>query len=133
MKTRATLIKKRAAELHILLPRCKEHPELVDDNAAKAEVAADTLLLLLVGLVDPVVVVPVGGDAAVEPAAVVGMPSVKTGVVAEPLLERDVAGTVDESVVDPRAADDDELSGAEIRVIAKAGLVSPESPYKTIR
>jgi hypothetical protein len=66
----ATLIKKGAVELHILLPGCKDHPELVvdDDDAARAEVTPDSLLLLELGEVEPVVVVPVGGEAVVGSA-----------------------------------------------------------------
>lgn len=69
MTNGATLIKKGAVELHILLPRCKDHPELVvdDDDAARAEVTPDSLLLLELGEVEPVVV-PVRGEAVVASA-----------------------------------------------------------------
>jgi len=42
-----------------------------------------------------------------------------------------VVGTIDESLAEP----DDEamLGGGEMLVMAKVGLVSPESPNKTIR
>jgi hypothetical protein len=43
--------------------------------------------------------------------------------------ERDVEGTVDELLEEP----DDETSAGAILVMAKAGLLSPESPNKTIR
>jgi len=61
-----------AVHLHTLLP-CKDHPELVaDDNAARAEVTPDPLLLvLLLELGAPVVgvvVVPVGDGAVVVSA-----------------------------------------------------------------
>jgi len=129
----ATLI---AAELQKLLPRCKDQPALVDD-AAKAEVAADApllmLLLTLLGLVEPVVVVPVGGRT-VDASTAVEVISVEVGVVTELEIERDVAGSAAPEL-EPEDADDDEVSepGEEIRVMAKAGLVSPESPNKTIR
>jgi hypothetical protein len=128
----ATLIKTGAVELHKLLPRCKDHPALVDDDAAKAEVTEDALLLLLLELVEPVVVVPVGGRAVDVPTAVKAL-SVEVGVVTELGIERDVAGSVVPGM-ELEDADDDEVSGPgeEIRVMAKAGLVSPESPNRTM-
>jgi hypothetical protein len=131
----ATLIKKGAEELQKLLPRCKDHPALEDD-AAKAEVTADALLLLLLlmilELVEPVVVVPVEVRTVDAPTAV-AMMSVEVGVVAELEIERDEVGSVAPEM-EPEDPDDDELSepGEEIRVMAKAGLVSPESPNKTM-
>lgn len=129
----ATLIKRGAAELHRLLPRCKDHPELADDDAAKAEVTADALLLLLLLLLE-LVVVPVGGGA-VEMSLLIKVPPIKADVVIDPATERDVLGTVGGSAEEPEDTGDDEVSedGEEIRVMAKAGLVSPESPNKTIR
>ena len=132
------LIKKEAAELHKLLPRCKDHPALVDD-AAKAEVTADALLLLLMlllmllELVEPVVVVPVEGKTVGDASTAVKVMSVEVGVVAELKIERDVVGSVPE--MEPEDADDDEgpEPGEEIRVMAKAGLVSPESPSTRIQ
>jgi hypothetical protein len=126
-----TLIRKGAAELQKLLPRCKDHPALVDD-AAKAEVTADALLLMLLlmllGLVEPVVVVPVGGRT-VDVSTPVEVISVEVGMVTEPEIERDGAGGVVPRM-ESEDADDPELPvlGEEIRVMAKAGLVSPESP-----
>jgi len=134
MTNGATPIKKGATELHKLLPRCKDHPALVDDDAAKAEVKADALLLmLLLELVELVVVVAVGGRT-VDASTAVEVTSVEVGVVAELRIERDVAGSVAPGM-EPEDADDDEVpeSGEEIRVMAKAGLVSPESPNKTMR
>lgn len=139
----ATLIKRGAAELHKLLPRCKDHPALVVD-AAKAEVTADALLLLLLlllllELVELAVVVPVVGRTVDEPTAVKvrsegKVMSVEVGVVAELEIERDVVGSVAPGM-EPEDADDDEEPepGEEIRVMAKAGLVSPESPITRIQ
>ena len=137
----ATLIKRGAAELHKLLPRCKDHPALVVD-AAKAEVTADALLLLLLlllELVELAVVVPVVGRTVDAPTAVKvrsegKVMSVEVGVVAELEIERDVVGSVAPGM-DPEDADDDEEPepGEEIRVMAKAGLVSPESPITRIQ
>jgi len=131
----ATLVRKGAPKFHNLLPRCKDHPALVDD-AAKADALLLTLLLaLLVGLVESVDVVPVGGRTVGVSTAVEVM-SVEVGVVmvTELEIERDVAGSVTPGT-GPEDADEDELpeSGEEIRVMAKAGLVSPESPSKTMR
>jgi len=133
MTNGTTLIKKGAAELHEL--RCKDRPALVDDDAVKAEDAADALLLLLMllELVEPVVVVPVGGRTDVSTA--VEVLSVKeVGIVIELGMERDVVGSVAPGM-EPEEGGDDEVSelGEEIRVMAKAGLVSPESPNKTMR
>jgi hypothetical protein len=132
----ATLMKRGAAELHILLARCKDHPELADDEAAKAEVTADAPLLLSLLLLE-LVVVPVGGGAVVL-SPLTEVPPIKAGVVRDPATERDVGGTVGgtvgESAEEPEDKDDEEVSetGEEIRVMAKAGLVSPESPNKTM-
>jgi len=130
MNNGATLIKKWTAELLILL-WYEDHPALVGVDAAKAEVIADALLLL-----EPVepVVVPVGSEAVVM-SVLNGVPCVKPSVVTKPEIERDVVAGVDESGVEPEDAGDDELvePGEEISVMAKAGLVSPESPIKTIR
>jgi len=126
--TGATLIKIVAAEVHMLLPRCIDHPALVDVEAAKAEVAADDALLLL----KPIELIVVGLVAVGSRVAVmmsVGVPSIKAVAVTE-VIERDVAVTVEGTV---EAEDVDELSGEEIRVMAKEGLVSPESPNKTMR
>jgi len=77
MTNGAALIKKfEAVHLHMLLPSCKDHPELVvdDDDAARAEVTSDPLLLLLLLLLElaelavVVVVVPVGVGAVVASA-----------------------------------------------------------------
>ena len=134
MTNGATLIRKGAAELHKLLSRCKDHPALVDD-AAKAEVTEDALLLLptLLELVEPVVVVPVGGRTVAALTAAEVM-SVEVGVVTELEIERAVAGSVAPEM-EPEDADDDEAPGPgeEIRVMAKAGLVSPESPNTRIQ
>jgi len=94
MTNGATYIKKGAAEFHKLLPRCKDHP---------------VLLLTLLELVEPVVVVPVGGRTVGVSTSVEVMP-VEVG----------------------EDADDDEVpeTGEEVRVMAKAGLMSPESPSK---
>lgn len=116
-----------AMVLHILLSRCIDHPAevaLVVVDAAEVEVV-DVLLL---EPVEPVGVVPVGlvavGSKVV--ALKVGVPSVKAAVVIGSAFERDVAVN-GESGMD---ADDDELPEpvADIWVMAKAGLVSPESP-----
>ena len=45
MTNGATNIKKGVAELHKLLPRCKDHPALVDEGA-KAEALLLTLLVV---------------------------------------------------------------------------------------
>ena len=133
-----TLIKKGAAELHKLLPRCKDHPALEDDDAAEAEAAEDALLLLLMLMllepVEPVVVVPVGGRAEDAPTAVKVL-STEVGATTELGIERDVAGSVAPAMEPEEDADDNELleSGEEIRVMAKAGLVSPESPNTEIQ
>jgi len=142
MTNGGTLIKIGTAELHELLPRCKDHPALVDDDAA----TADALLLMLLELVEPLVDVPVGLELA-EPFVVVpvgvrtadvtiavkGM-SVEACVVTELGIERDVAGSVVPGL-EPEDTDDDEVPGPgeEIRVMANEGLVSPESPNKTMR
>ena len=132
----ATLIKKRTVELHVLLPRCKEHPELVDDDEdaaeAEAEAAAEALLLLPAGLIESVVVVS-ARDGAVVGSAAIEAPPIEAGRVRE-LTETNVAGPTDESVIEPEG-DDDELPVAaeDIRVMAKAGLVSPESPNTRIQ
>lgn len=113
-------IKKGAAEVHVRLLRCKDHPELVDDDTAEAEATTDGLLLLL--LLGPVelVVVPIGGKTVVPSAAAV--------VVTERVTERDEPST-DKLATELDDADDDEtLMPEEILVIAKEGLVSPESP-----
>lgn len=128
----ATLIKKGAAELHKLLPRCKDHPALVGD-AAKAEDTEDALLLALLELLAPVVVVPVGGGT-VDASTAAELMSVEAGVITELDIERDVKGSVAPEM-ESDDADDDGVPGPEeeIRVMAKAGLVSPESPNKTMR
>jgi len=136
MTNGATLIKKGAAEFHKLLPpRCKDHAALVDE-AAKADALLVTLLLslMLLELVELVVVVPVvgrtvGGSTAVEESV-----SVDVGVTTELEIEREVTGGVAPEM-EPEGADDNEESEfpVEIRVMAKAGLVSAESPYKTTR
>ena len=130
MTNGATPIKKWAAELRILL-WCKDHPALVGveagAEAAKAEVRTDGLLLIL--LLEPVE--PVGVVAVGSGVPLVGVPSVKAAVVAEPVIEeRDVGGGVDGSGMDPEEAGEEKLvePGEQIRVMAKAGLVSPESP-----
>jgi hypothetical protein len=137
MTNGATPIKKGAAELHKLLPRCKDHPALVDVDAAEAaeaEVTADALLLMLLlmllGLVVSVVVVPVVGKTA-DTSTEVKVLSVEVGMVTELGIERDVAGSVAPGM-ESEDADDDEVPGEEIRVMAKAGLVSPESPNTRI-
>lgn len=58
----------------------------------------------------------------------------EAGVVTELDIERDVTGGVAPEM-ESDDADDDEVpgTGEEIRVMAKAGLVSPESPNKTMR
>jgi len=133
----ATLINKEAAKLDKLLPRCKDHPALVDDDVAKAEVAVDVLLLMLLivlaELAEAVVVVPVGGRTVDVSTAAEGL-SVVVGVITEVGIERDVLGSVVPEM-EPEDADDNDVSGPgeEIRVMAKAGLVSPESPNKTMR
>lgn len=129
----ATLIRRGAAELHILLPRCIDLPELADDDAAGAEVTADVPLLLLLILLLELIVVPVGGGAVVM-SPLLKVDPVKARVVIDPVTERDVVDTVGESAEEPEDTDGDEEPGAgeEIRVMAKAGLVSPESPNKTI-
>jgi hypothetical protein len=120
-------IKKGATELHVLLLRCEDHPELVDDDAAKAEVTADELLLLLL-LELKLVVVPVGGEAVVPSAVAVEVLPVKAGVVTGPVAERDEE-SADELATELEDADGDEtLMPEEILVMAKEGLVSPESP-----
>jgi hypothetical protein len=115
----------------MLLPRCIDHPELADDDAAEAEVTADAPLLLLILLLE-LLVVPVGGGAVVM-SPLLKVDPVKASVVIDPVTERDV-GTVGESSEEPEDTDGEEEPGAgeEIRVMAKAGLVSPESPNKTI-
>ena len=94
MMNGATLIKKGAAEFHKLLPRCKDHPALVDD-AAKA----DALLLVLVLLelllepVEPSVVVPVE-DKTVGVSTAVDVMSVDVGVGTVLEFEIDAVGSV---------------------------------------
>ena len=150
MTNGATLIKKGAAEFHKLLPRCKDHPALVEDAAKAVPVLLLTLLLLLLELVEPVVVVPVGGTAVIALTVVV---VVHVGVVTELGIEGDVVGSVasvmesedadddnvddnnvDDNNVDDDSAEDDDVSesGEVIWVIAKAGLASPESPNTRI-
>ena len=137
MTNGATLIKKGATKLLKLPPRCKDHPALVDDDAAEAEVTADALLLMLLlvllGLVEPDVVVPVEGRA-VDVSTAVEVLSVEVGEVTELGIERGVAGSVAPGM-EPEDADEDELpeSEEEIRVMAKAGLVSPESPSTRVQ
>jgi len=60
--------------------------------------------------------------------------SVDVGVVTELEIERDVTGNV-VAEMESELVDDTEVSEfvVAIRVMAKAGLVSPESPYKTMR
>lgn len=132
MRNGATLVRKGAAELHRLLPRCKDHPALVDD-AAKADALLLTLLLTLLELVEPAVVVPVGGRTVGVLTSVEVM-SVEVDVVTGLDVERDVVGSVAPSV-ESEDADDDEVgeTGAEILVMAKMELVSPESPNKQMR
>ena len=136
MKTNeATLIKKGAAELHIRLSRCKDRPALVGVDAAEAKATADVLLLLLLLLL-LAAVVPVDSGAVVMSAPVVVLSvKAKTDGVTEPVIERDVGIAIDGSGMKPRDVDDDALpeSGDEIRVMAKAGLVSPESPNTKIQ
>jgi len=131
MTNGATLIKKGAAEFHKLLPpRCRDHPALLLDDAAKAVALLLPLLLslMLLELVELLVVVPVG-DRTVGVSVGVSTAfevSVDVGVVTELEIERDVTGIV--------GPDDEVLGSVEaIRVMAKAGLVSPESPNKTMR
>lgn len=81
---------------------------------------------MLLEPVEPVVVVPVASGLAL-----IGVPSVKAAVVTEPVIERDVGGGVDDgSGMGPEDAGDEKFvePGEQIRVMAKAGLVSPESP-----
>lgn len=125
--TGATLIKIAAAEVHVFPPRCID-PALVDDDVAKAEVAVDDALLPL----EPVAsigIVAVGSRVVVMMLVLVGVSSIKAVAVTE-VIERDVAVTVEGTV---EAEDVDELPGEEIRVMAKEGLVSPESPNRTMR
>jgi len=87
------------------------------------------LVELLVVVVIPVVGRTVGGSTAVEESvSVVGV------VITELEIERDVTGGVAPEM-GSEGADDNEASESpgEIRVMAKAGLVSAESPYKTMR
>ena len=80
-----------------------------------------------------VVVVPVGGKA-VDVSTAAEVMSVEVGMVTELEIERDVAGiVVPETVFED--ADEDKVpeSGEEIRVMAKVGLVSPESPNTRIQ
>jgi hypothetical protein len=94
----------------------------------------DALLLLL----EPVeaIVVPVGlvevGSEAVVISVPVGVTSDKAAVVTEPGI---VAVADEESAIGADDADNGKVPepGVEIRVMAKEGLVSPESPNKTMR
>ena len=61
MTNGATNIKKGVAEFHKLLPRCKDHPALVDEGA-KAEALWLTLLVVELVVVE-VMSVDVGEDA----------------------------------------------------------------------
>jgi hypothetical protein len=134
MTNGATLIKKGAAQFHKLLPRCKDHPALVDDAAkADALLLALLLLLLLLELVEPVVVVPVGGGAAGVLTAVEVM-SVDVGVVTELEIERDEIGGVD-PVMEFEDVDEVEApeTGKGIAEMAKGSLESPLSPNTRIQ
>jgi len=86
------------------------------------------LVELLVVVVVPVVGRAVGGSTAVEESVSV------VGVITELEIERDVTGGVAPEM-GSEGVDDNEASESpgEIRVMAKAGLVSAESPYKTMR
>lgn len=128
MRNGATLVRKGAAESHKPLPRCKDHPALVDD-AAKADALLLALLLTLLELVELVVDVPVGGRTVGVSTSVEEVMSVEVvGVVTGVEVERDVvAPSVESKDVDD---DDDAVAetGEEILVMAKIELVSPESP-----
>jgi len=131
-----TLIKKGAAEFHKRLPRCKDHPALLDD-AAVAVLLTLPLLSLLMELAELVVVVPVGDwtvGVSTEVGVSVDVGVVDVGVITELETERDVTDDVVPEM-EPEDPDDNEVSEprVEIRVMAKEGLVSPESPYKTMR
>lgn len=130
----ATLVRKGAPKFHNLLPRCKDHPALVDD-AANADALSLTLLLLLtlLELVELVVDVPVGGRTVGVSTSVEVM-SVEVDVVTGLEVKRDVVGSVAPSV-ESEDADDDEVgeTGEAILVMAKMELVSPESPNKQMR
>ena len=147
MTNGATLIKIGAAEPHVLLPWCNDHPApLVGVDAAGVTATADALVpspLLLLELLVPVVPVvrpvvvaaaAVGfvsfGSGAVVVSALVGVPVVVNGDgVWEPTSIRDVGEKVR---LGPEGTAEDELlsveAGGEIAVMAKTGLVSPESP-----
>jgi len=101
---------------------------------ANAEVTVDALLLLVVELVEVVVPVKLGSETVVISVPVV-VPPAKAAVVTEPVIERDVGVTVEDSGIEADDADDDEVldPGEEIRVMAKEGLVLPESPNTNIR
>ena len=122
-----TLIMKGAAEFHKQLPRCKDLPALVG-VADNADALLLLLTLMLLELVEPVVVVPVGGTT-VGVSTAAELVSVELGVVTELELERDVVGSV-APLMESEAKDDDEMAdtGKATGVIAKMELVSPESP-----
>ena len=128
MRNGATLVRKGAAESHKLIPRCKDHPALVDD-AAKADALLLALLPTLLELVELVVDVPVGGRTVGVSTSVEEVMSVEVvGVVTGVEVERDVvAPSVESKDVDD---EDDAVAetGEEILVMAKIELVSPESP-----
>ena len=136
MTNGATLMKKGTAEFHKLLsPRCKDQPALEDD-AAKAAVAVllALSLVLLLELVELVVVVPVVGRTVGVSTAVEGSVSVVVGVITELETERDVTGGVAPEMESEDTDDNEEsVVPVEIRVMAKAGLVSAESPYTRIQ
>lgn len=134
MTNGATLMKKGTAEFHKLLsPRCKDQPALEDD-AAKAVAVLLTVSLLLVLLLELVELVVVVGRTVGVSTAVEGSVSVVVGVITELETERDVTGGVAPEMESEDTDDNEEsVVPVEIRVMAKAGLVSAESPYTRIQ
>ena len=139
MKSITKGIEMRATEL---LPWCIDHPAEdtpVLDDAAEAEV--DVLVPL--EPVEPVVVVPVGLVAVGSEGVVVvkvWVPTDNPSAVTEPVIERDEAASGGASGVESDDEDDDDDDddeepelGAVIWVMAKAGLVSPESPNTIVQ
>lgn len=135
MTNGATLMKKGTAEFHKLLsPRCKDQPALEDDAAKAVAVLLTLSLVLLLELVGLVVVVPVVGRTVGVSTAVEGSVSVVVGVITELETERDVTGGVAPEMESEDTDDNEEsVVPVEIRVMAKAGLVSAESPYTRIQ
>lgn len=126
----------RATEL---LPWCIDHP--AEDTPALDDAAEDEVdVLVPLEPVEPVVVVPVGLVAVGSEGVVVRVwvPTDNPSAVTEPVIERDEAASGGASGVESEDADEDDDDeepelGEVIWVMAKAGLVSPESPNTIVQ